>query len=270
MTLRLPFLWSFALLAVVLGCVSPEASRTEPSGKPVLRVGVTPNYPPLIDKVGGEMVGLEADLARAVAGPLGREARFVSLKWGDLLPALNEGRIDVIMSGMSVTPGRAAQARFTNPFLASGQMILVRANQASRYAVLRSLPLTSDRIAVEKGTTGDMFVQRRCPVAKRVAFRSIAKAVAALKAGDVDVVLHDAPAILEQAMRHEADGLVPIRGVVTEEWLAWAVRRDDEALATALNAALADLQADGTLDSLNHRWIPLYRTYWSPPSDQAP
>src|SRR5512139_2858116 len=99
-------------------------------GKP-LRVGISPDAPPLAFEEGGEMKGLEAEMARTY----GEEARvpveFVRREFPRLINALIAGEVDVIMSGMSVTPGRARTVSFTDPYLQSGQRVLVRAADAA-------------------------------------------------------------------------------------------------------------------------------------------
>ena len=105
----LSLFWLVAL--ATLGCASqspdgadtavPETRGTE------LRVGIAPDYPPLAFKENGNILGVEPDLARALAHQLGVELVLVETPWEDLVPSLQQGRIDVIMSGMSVTEERS-------------------------------------------------------------------------------------------------------------------------------------------------------------------
>jgi ABC-type amino acid transport substrate-binding protein len=136
---RYRVLGCIGLLFVLCSCAAPEsrtlppAPRTEqqmpalPTTPPAsLRVGLTPNYPPVVFKEQGTITGLEADIARGVGEELGRPIAFVELAWEDLIPALEGGRIDVIMSGMFVTPVRQHRVRFVKPYLRIGQMAIIR------------------------------------------------------------------------------------------------------------------------------------------------
>src|SRR5882757_559527 len=73
---------------------------------PPLRVGITPNLPPLAFKQNGKIVGIEADFAQQLGKELGREVKFVVLDWSDQIPDLLDGKIDIIMSGMTITKTR--------------------------------------------------------------------------------------------------------------------------------------------------------------------
>src|SRR5688572_3352430 len=125
-TVRL-MLFLFGLLSLVPAQGS-AGSATEP-----LRVGVTANFPPMIYKEGGKLVGVEADFARALGEELGRPVSLVELNWEDQIPALVEGRTDIVMSSMSITRPRQLRVAFTRPYLAMGQGVLVRREDANKY-----------------------------------------------------------------------------------------------------------------------------------------
>ena len=76
-----------------------------------LKVGVSADYPPMIYKQEGRIVGIEADNAKAVGGIIGQELTLVDMPFAKLIPALQAGEIDIIMSAMSVTPQRSDQVR---------------------------------------------------------------------------------------------------------------------------------------------------------------
>src|SRR5215471_14493718 len=99
MIYRLVFL-PFVLLSFIAARTSSAADAAP------LRVGVTPNFPPIIYKEGGQLAGAEVDFAQALGAELGRPIQFVELSWEDQIPALADGRIDIIMSSMSITRAR--------------------------------------------------------------------------------------------------------------------------------------------------------------------
>jgi len=224
-----------------------------------LRIGVSPTAAPLVYKQAGQLVGVEIDLARQLAEFLGKTPRFVELPWKDQIPALLDGRTDIIMSGMSITETRKVRIAFSNPYFRTGQMALIRKNDKLKYRdgyyALLTQSLTT-RFGVVKETTGQYFVQRNFGRAKAiVAYQNAAKAVAALISGDVDVVIYDAPMILMLAAENQGRGVMPLPSLLTEEYLAWGMRKNDEKLLMSANDFLVRIQTDGRLDRILHRWI---------------
>src|SRR5262245_58287864 len=85
-----------------------------------LRVGVSPVFPPMVFKQGKNLAGVEIELARALGDAMGRSVTFVELPWEEQIEALNAGRIDIIMSSMSITPARRFVVDFSQPYLVIG------------------------------------------------------------------------------------------------------------------------------------------------------
>src|SRR5437762_2391769 len=120
-----------ALAGCRTGSGQPAAPSPPPS--PPLRVGVTPSSPPFAFRQGGELVGLEVDFARSLAGALGRPLQLREVDWDDQIPTLLAGRTDVIMSGMTITPARQVRMAFSDPYLSSGLLAVVRRGDRDRY-----------------------------------------------------------------------------------------------------------------------------------------
>ncbi len=254
-TLALPL-----LALVVSGCSSlgPYSilSRTPENTSSNLLIGVTANYPPMVYKQKGRIKGLEADFARKLAGELELEPVFVPMDWEDLLPSLEDGTLDIVMAGLSITTAREQMAAFCIPYLRVGQLATTRIDKAREYRVPESLIFTRDNVGVEAGTTGDLFVRKRCIQAERVTFKSAKKAVKPLLKGDIDIFIHDAPIIWAIAAENETNGLIVLPWKLTDEYMAWAVQRDNKELQTKANDILLRWRADGTLNDLISRWIP--------------
>ena len=119
MNYRFAFIWLF-LFSLVSALADP------PAGPAPLKVGVTPIFPPMIYKENGTFAGVDADFAKALGQELGRPIQFVELDWADQIPALADGRIDIIMSSMSITLARQIRVNFSNPYLTIGQVAVVR------------------------------------------------------------------------------------------------------------------------------------------------
>ena len=156
---------SLVLLILITGCAPTQSKDSTAYAEPsevILRVGVSTSAPPLIYKQGKDIVGLEAELAREFADYLGKSVRFIELDWQDQIPALLNNRIDIIMSGMSITKMRQIRIAFSEPYFRTGQMALIRRKDADRYPhgyySIFGWTLRME-IGVVKGTTGESFIK---------------------------------------------------------------------------------------------------------------
>lgn len=251
----------FCLLFLLTGCFSFgvfEAAEPRKLDVPELYVGVTPTAPPLISKNGDRVIGLEADFAVAFGQFLGMPVRFVELDWEDQIDALEKGKIDIIMSGMSITQARSYRVNFCEPYFRAGQMMLVDVASANQYprGYYDLKWKKGIRIGAVEGTTGDYFVRKNLQRADLQLFDTSESAVNSLIRGGLDAFIYDAPMIAYAASVNESKGLVPVYSLLTEEYLAWAVKKGDKALQRRANEFLAAYRADGRLDSSLRQWIP--------------
>lgn len=230
----------------------------------LLRVGVSTNAPPLIYKQAGNIVGLEAELAREFAGFLGKPLQFVELRWQDQIPALLEGRTDIIMSAMSVTKNRAVRIAFSSPYYRTGLLALIRREDRTRFptgynGILGQVP--SLRFGVVKGTTGEQFVRKSFGRADKIrTYNTSRDAVNALTTvftvNRIDILVHDGPILVMLAAADESGKLYLIPDYMTEENLAWGIRKSDPQLLVSANRFIEKLKHEGRLASMIERWIP--------------
>lgn len=255
---------TMTVLAIALslsGCATTGDNQTLPAPTvekvQFLRVGINSTAPPLIFKEGTRTTGLEADLARALAQELGKTVRFIELSWNDLISALLDNRIDIIMSGMTITKAREIRIAFTEPYLKAGQMALVLRENYHRYPSLSSIKMSSSRVGVVKGTTGEFFVQQEFLMARKISFPTPEEGVQSLVEGRIDLFVHDAPVIWWMASEREADGLTPLSFLLTQENLAWGIRKEDRELLQSVNRFLEAWKNDGRLHKAIEYWMPL-------------
>ena len=243
-------LWGF-----LIGWTRDVPAQTALPNTAVLRVGVTPNAPPMIFKEAGRLTGVEADLAEALGKDLGRRVVYVEEKWEDLIDALCDNRIDIIMSSMSITLSRSYRVAFSNPYLNVGQIALTRAGEKYDYVV--NLAIQAKRgIGVKPGTTADFILQQEIPRAKRKYYTDGDDAAKALVKEKIDLFISDAPMIWYLASRYETKGLTVAPLLLNKEQLGWAVRRTDTELRDSVNAFLKKAQLNGQLNSVLKRWVP--------------
>ena len=245
------------------GCVSTGQKAAESvviaPDISILRVGVTPNAPPLIFKQGNGIVGLEADFAREFAKYLGKSPQFVELEWDDQIPALLENRIDIIMSGMTRTALREVRIAFTTRYLESGQMALIRREDVARFSMGFFALTTSSAIGVIKDTTGEYFVEINYSSVKKINFSTPQAAAKAVIDKKIDMFIYDAPMILYLASENEIKGLTVLFTLLTEEYLAWGFRKDNKDLLKSANDFLRTFNDEGKLNKIIHYWIPFAR-----------
>ncbi len=228
-----------------------------PGGGPALRVGTAADYPPVVYEHEGEVVGIEAELAHRLGEAIGRRIEFVRLPFVDLIDALEAGEVDVLMSGLSITPERSARVRFTLPYMQIGQLALIRSADLARFGRIQRIRRSGARVGYERGTTGERFVANELPSAQSFAFDSVEDGLRSLRSGRIDYFVHDAPTVWRIAADLAYRDLHGLFRPLTEESVAWAVRRDDVALADTLDATLAAWKRDGLIEPIVQHWIPV-------------
>lgn len=248
-------------LFFTLGCTptlqNNQSSNNLSNSSTPLRVGISSNMPPLIFKNGGRLQGLEIDFANQLGQYLKRNVTFVELPWDKQIPSLEAGKIDIIMSGMTITPKRAYRVSFAKPYMRSGQMLLVRTEKAQLYSSgIYSLMGNKPAIGTIKNTTGDYFITKTINRANITRFKTSEKAVQALIKGEIDVFVHDAPVICHLAALNEQSRLTPILKLSNEEQIGWAVNKMDQKLLQEVNGFIMEINGNQTRQNTIKRWIP--------------
>lgn len=245
--------------ALTVSCTGPgqqqKSVKTVPPDPSILRVGVSVKAPPLIFKNNQQIVGLEADFARELSADLGKKLVYVELSWKDQIPALLDNRIDIIMSGMTITDERRMRISFSEPYFISGQMAMIRSEDALRFVTMRQ----DGRFGYVRGTTGENFIKKYFPRVQKSGFAITEDGVKALINRRIDVLVHDGPIILYLASKYNAKGVTPVFNVFTQEYLAWGIRKDNEELKNKADAYIKKIKSSGQLDTMIQQWIPLVR-----------
>jgi len=254
------FLIAGLLLLLLSSCTSnsggPRTVHIAPDPT-ILRVGISANAPPLIYSKNNTITGLEAEFAQKLGEFIGRKVTFIELKWEDQITALEKNQIDIIMSGMTITQAREYRIAFSDPYLRSGQILLVRLGEKARFSTgIYSLMNSSYVIGTVSNTTGDLFITRTINGVKVKSFAKSSDAVKALINRDIDAFVYDAPMVCHYAAINENNKLTPIMTLVTEEYLAWGIRKEDNTLRNQANAFLEELKEQQELPRMLRTWIP--------------
>jgi len=244
-----------AVIALLAGCQTTTVAP-DPS---VLRVGVSPDSPPLAFKQSGQIMGIEADFAQKLGRALNRRVVFVEVPWDKQIDYLEANRTDIIMSGMSITPARSIRINFASPYLNSGLTAAFRRANCDLSSMLANVLRNQEkRVGFVKNTTGEFFCMERFGKARKEGFSSAEAGINALKAGKIDMFVHDAPMVWWLAAHNEAD-VVSFPEVLNVEPLAWGIGKHNMALLDDVNALAAQWEQDGTSKRILKNWIPNFQ-----------
>lgn len=233
-----------------------ELNLTVPKTGTPLRIGVSATREPLsfVDK-DGRVTGHDGELARLIGIRLNRPVEFLNMKFMALIPALQSGKVDMIISGMTATEERKKSVSFTQPYFANAQVMLVKkSDKGAATAPDSSLAwLATKRIGVLNGSAGDLAARTRFQAAQFKSFTAAADAALAIKANKADAFIYDKSVLLNLTAKNPELAILP--EPVARLEVAAALRKDNKTLQTELNRVLQDLQNDGTLQALKHKWI---------------
>ncbi|GAB4572100.1 MAG: transporter substrate-binding domain-containing protein [Anaerolineae bacterium] len=223
----------------------------------VLRVGIDASYPPFgVDPGDGQLIGLDVDLARAVADELGVEVQFVNMGYDGLYDSLKADQVDVLFSALRIDPLRTDDVRYSTPYFDAG-LVLVHADETP-FDTMRALD--GHAVAVAFGGAGDLEARRWQRRLKRLDIQAHAtseEAIDAVLAGSADAALVDTVSARLWLREHQ-DAAHTLRiapeGVTSDPYAA-AVRWDNPRLQTAINRALDNLREHGRLEAIIARWL---------------
>ncbi len=232
----------------------PDRSWEQVQARGVLRVGTDASYPPFefVDDQ-AQVAGFDADLARAITTRLGVRVEFINLGYDGLYDALAAGQVDALISALVIDPMRTADFAYSAPYFNAGQVLVVRRDGPAPQGMSA---LAGQRLAVELGSDGEVQSRRwaqRLPDLVVQPWPEPAQALAAVEAGEADVALVDA--ISARTVLRDHPALRLSGDPVTYEPYAIAVPRHSQTLLEVINRALAEIQADGTLEKLLGRWL---------------
>lgn len=229
---------------------------TEAEQSNVLKIGVTPDAPPMVFKQAGKLTGFEIEMGELLGKHLNRPVDFVEVPWKDQIASLQSGKTDIVMSSMSITPERRMLSAFSNPYMKVGQMMLVHRSELHQFALGIPQPLPGT-VGVQAGTVGEFLIESRFARSKRKSYRSIETAVSDLVDKRISTVVSDAQIVWYQAALNESKGLAVVPRMLNEDYLGWPVRKQEGELLNQVNAFIAQKQNDGTMNEMIRRWMPL-------------
>jgi polar amino acid transport system substrate-binding protein len=203
----------------------------------------------------GEIIGLEVDLMKALARSMGLTTRFVVKPFADLIPAIERGEVDVVISGMTITPERNARVAFAGPYLISGKSVLTKSPTIASADSVTSLDNADQRYAVLAGSTSEAFVEQVLPKAVSVPTTDYDTAVQMVLDDEVDAMIADFPICQLSVLRHPEADLSTLMTPFTIEPLGIALPADDPLLVNLIENYLSTIENTGLLVQFKAKWF---------------
>ena len=262
-----------AMLALMLclslaACSNTPANEGEGEGeKEVLTMGTNAEFPPYEYIEGDKIVGIDAEIAEAIADKLGMDLKIENMEFDAIIPSITSGKVNVGLAGMTVTDERKESVNFSSSYATGIQVVIVK--EDADFTVDDLFAKKADgslwTVGVQTGTTGDLYSTWDLeepedddgnalePTGKVERYSKGADAVQALIAGKVDcVVIDNEPA---KAFVAANSGLKILETEYALEEYAIAVSKDNEDLLNKINEALESLIADGSIDKIVNKYI---------------
>ena len=253
-TLALVVLMVASLLAGCGGAGAKNGLKTVESGKLIMATNAA--FPPYEFIEGNEIVGIDAEIAGAIAKKLGLELQIDDMEFDSIVESVKGGKADIGLAGLTVTDERKEEVDFTESYATGVQVVIVAEDSAITSVDDLFAEGASTKIGVQRNTTGDLYTTwdlEDAGLATIDRYSKGAEAVQALKTGKVDcVVIDNEPA---KAFVEANEGLVILDTEYAVEEYAIAMSKDDEELYELVNATLEEMIADGTVAEIVGRYI---------------
>jgi len=220
-----------------------------------LVVGTTGEQPPLnATNKKGDIIGLDADIARIIADALEVRLVFKTMPFNGLLPAVTAGKVDMVISSVTITPQRNRTLAFVGPYYMSGKGLLTKSKTLAKLRTPEAMNDSNIAVAVLKDSTSQSFAEKTAAKAKIVKTKSYDAAIGMLLVDKVDAVVADFPFCAFAAYRYKDKGLVAGESPISYEPLGIVVA-EDTLMINWLDNFIETLKGTGLLRQLHARWF---------------
>lgn len=233
------------------GAETTAAATEAAASKGKLVMATNAEFPPYEFHEGGEIVGIDVEIARAIATEMGMDFEIEDIAFDSVIPAVQSGKADFGAAGMTVSETRKQSVDFSDPYTTATQVIIVKAGSE----ITSMEDLTGKTVGVQLGTTGDLYVSddEELGVDGVERYNKGFEAVQALLQNKIDAVVIDGePA---KIFIGQNEGLIILDEAYTEEEYAICVKKDNTELLEGINAAIAKLKESGELQVIIDKYI---------------
>ena len=233
---------------------SPVIDRILQRGE--LVVGMAGNMPPMnMTTKEGELIGYEVDLAKNMAASMGVRAKFSVMPLAELLPALQSGKIDLILSNMTITPARNLKVAFVGPYFTSGKAFLTKIKTIALADEAADIDAKNTKLVALKGSTSQAFVEKAIPDATLVTANDYDEAVKMVLEDKVDAMVADYPICVVSVFRYPDQGLISVVTTLTYEPIGVGVQAGDPLLVNWVENFMGIAEETGLLHKLKEKWF---------------
>ena len=259
------FIFTALFILLTTGCATNGTKGGEKSASPVLEgvlqrgelvVGTAGNMPPMNMRTrGGEVIGLDVDIARAIPQTLGVTLRLETMPFGDLLSSLEAGEVDLVISNMTMTPERNLKAAFVGPYVRSGKCVLSKSETLAKAEKADTVNKPNVRLTALRGSTSQVFVEELAPEAQFTPADDYDEAVDMVLTDKVDALIADYPICVVSLFRHKDSGLATVITSLIYEPIGIAMPPSDAQLINWMENFLHRLEKTNQLELLRRRWF---------------
>lgn len=259
------------LLATILtviffsGCAQMQQSTSGTTASPVLDriqqrgelvVGTMGNMPPLnmTDK-DGAIFGLEPDLARLFANAMNVKVKFVTKPFNELLPALQAGGVDMVLSGMTITPKRNLKVAFVGPYFISGKAFLTKIKTIAYAKDAEDANIPDTKIVALRGSTSQAFAEELLGKTTLFTTGTYDEAVEMILQDKAHAMIADYPICVVSVFRYPQAGLLSVVTQLTYEPIGIALPANDPLMMNWARNTLNTFEESGILDELRLKWF---------------
>ena len=218
-----------------------------------LVIGMELAFPPfeMLDS-SGQPAGVSVDMAHAMGQYLNRPVRIENIPFDGLIPSLKTGKIDVIISSMTVTDDRKKSIDFTDPYLKMGLAILAAKN--SDIQSINDVDKPGRNVVVKKGTTGNIYALQHFKNAKLLVLNDQSACAIEVSQGKADCFIYDQISVFENWKKYEATTRAILQPFTQEEW-AMGIKKGNDALRMQINGFLKQFKESGGFDALGAKYF---------------
>lgn len=233
---------------------APVISRIQKSGK--LVIGTSGNMPLMSEKLmTGELVGFDIDMAKAMAETMGVKLELKSMPFDQLIPALEQGTVDVVLSNMTMTMDRNMRVAFAGPYFVSGKCLITKEQEIAQADEPEDLKEADAKIAVVRGTTSENFVKELLPLARRMPVENVDKGTNMVAKGEANAFLTDFPICLSVMKRYPDSGFQSVVSLLTYEPIGIALPANDPLLMNLAINFIDRAENVGLIQGLAVKWF---------------
>jgi len=253
------------LFLVIIGLVTFNQGLYASSGnndvlydiqkKAEITVGVSILPPWVMENKEGKLIGFEIDIANQLARDMGVKIKFKQYQWDKMIPALKKGEIDIIASGLSITPKRALEVNFSSPYASSGYSLATCLNLTKDFTSIKDLNDEKVYITAVKGTVSANLARRIFPKAKLDLRENAKDATSAVVNGSVHAFISSSPVPEFISLKHPDQVDLPLKKPLLTTKEAFAVKKNNQEMLNFLNSWIVTREADDWINSSHQYWF---------------